>query len=123
MTTLTPPSATKRWGVSEETTEYISLPVNSVQYVNDKLLRVSAENAALRAEIDRLRVRCRQIDDEAYDYAEQIEQLKAEIDRLRTRENVIAQHEDTGRTWNGPRCEIPSRYFEVNSAEHEVERE
>ena len=83
--------------MSDETTEYISLPVNSVQYVNDKLLRVSAENAALRAEIDRLRVRCRQIDDEAYDYAEQIEALKAaakdsmdhytdaraEVDRLR----------------------------------------
>lgn len=50
------------------------------------------ENAALRAEIDRLRARCRQIDDEAYDYAEQIEQLKAEIDRLRAAAKDSADH-------------------------------
>ena len=85
--TSTPPSATRRWGVSDNeafVTELLSAQIASLR----------DENAALRAEID----------------------------RLRARENVIAQHEDTGRTWNGPRCAIPSRYFEVNTAEQEVER-
>ena len=48
------------------------------------------ENAALRAEIDRLRVRCRQIDDEAYDYAEQIEQLKAAAKDSERAERILA---------------------------------
>ena len=54
----------------------------------------SGEGALLLAEIDRLRVRCRQIDDEAYDYAEQIEQLKAEIDRLRERLTSVEAERD-----------------------------
>ena len=57
-----------------------------------QIASLNTENGALRAEIDRLRVRCRQIDDEAYDYAEQIEQLKAEIDRLRAAAKDSVDH-------------------------------
>ena len=43
-----------------------------------------------KGEIDRQRVRCRQIDDEAYDYAEQIEQLKAAAKDSARAERILA---------------------------------
>ena len=29
------------------------------------------------------------------------------------REHINAQHEETGRLWSGPRCDLPSRYIEI----------
>lgn len=36
-----------------------------------------------------------------------------EIQKLRRREYVMAQHDETGRYWSGPREDIPARFAEV----------
>ena len=60
----------------------------------------AGEGALLLAENDRLRARCRQIDDEAYDYAEQIEQLKAAAkDSARAERILAALREPSKEVW------------------------
>ena len=41
--------------MSDKTTEYMSLPVKTAQFVSDEVLRLRAENAALRAAVERVR--------------------------------------------------------------------
>lgn len=38
------------------------------------------------------------------------------IARVMAREIVRAQHEETGRLWEGPRGELPPRYSEIRAA-------
>ena len=47
------------------------------------------------------------------------EQLDASIDASITADSaddvINAQHDETGRTWRGPRSQLPRRYFEITS--------
>ena len=41
--------------MSDETTEYMSLPVKTAQFVSDEVLRLRRENTALKAAVERVR--------------------------------------------------------------------